>query len=86
MNSVAAFKPGPIEKNIPITPATIGRPMKYPWLELAVGDSFPVSCSPVFRKALRASLRMSRLNIQRRYGLRFEVRKDLKGFRIWRTA
>ena len=70
-----------IDKNIPIPPNNSqgGRPSKYPWRDMAVGDSFRVegkTCNAVTGMASSAGKRL---------GMKFTVRTEDGGHRIWRT-
>lgn len=67
-----------IERGIPIPPKD-GRAAKYPWREMAVGDSFTVDKSAKDMNAQRA-------NASRKYGRKFCVRSiDENHCRIWRV-
>lgn len=71
-----------IEKNVPIPkPNGSGRPAKYPWKSMEVGDSFFVnggtktttlSNSAAYQRALT--------------GRKFAVRTEGEGVRVWRIA
>jgi hypothetical protein len=71
-----------IERNIPI-PGKAGRNglSKYPWSEMAVGDSFlfPPGMSGAAASSNAASA-------QKRTGSKFSVRVTDNGYRCWRTA
>jgi len=72
-----------IEKGVPITDQrgvgkSTGRPAKYPWAAMEIGDSFKAEVAP---DALRASAS----GYGKRNGARFIVRKDGSGSRAWRV-
>ena len=78
-----------IEKNVPIVNKTNGgggRPPKYPWEQMEVGDSFYVP-KPDKLKNIR-DLRSNLLNASRvyvrRYGWQFTTSEEGEGIRIWR--
>lgn len=78
----------PIQSGIPIATAMPIRPRKYPFAEMAVGDSFLVPQDPlvnrfVMRNRVRASARKWHL----RTGFVFSVRLSPTegGYRVWRT-
>lgn len=73
-----------IEKDVPLTDQrgvgkSSGRPAKYPWAEMEVGDSFKAEVAPDV-------LRASASGYGRRNGFSFVVRKEGDGSRAWRTA
>lgn len=72
-----------IEKNVPMPKNGVGRPAKYPFDDLAVGDSFFV---PV--PAVRFSGQL--YSAGKRYGKTFAsrsvVEKGVEGTRVWRTS
>lgn len=67
----------PIDTGIPI-PADRRGARKYPFAEMAIGDSF---WAPDYTNARTSAGQYGRL-----HGMRFTGRKDGKGIRIWRTA
>jgi len=72
-----------IEKDVPITDQrgvgkSAGRPAKYPWAEMDVGDSFKADVAPDV-------LRASASGWSKRNGGSFIVRKDGEGSRAWRA-
>jgi hypothetical protein len=75
-----AFK---IEKGIPIP--RVGRPDKYPWEQLAVGESFLVPCAMHEIESVRNSLTSSRKGKQDRLGWKFTLRSNCVGVRVWRV-
>lgn len=56
-----------------------GRPAKYPWKHLKVGDSFILPAPNLPNARAHASAASIR------YGKRFVVRKHRGEFRVWRT-
>ena len=60
----------------------IGRPTKYPWRELAVGDAFPVHIHSL------SSVRAAALAYGKKHGLTFLVAKadGTDEYWCWRTA
>lgn len=66
-----------IEKNIPI-PANTRKTQKYPWGEMAVGDSFYAATDKPenFRRNLYQ---------QNKNGKRFVGKPEANGFRVWRA-
>lgn len=72
-----------IESNIPIEASyTNGRPEKYPWRKMEVGDSFFVSSDTMDLK--RASTYAWEAG--RRTGCKFACRRQEDGIRIWRVS
>jgi len=72
-----------IEKDVPITDGrgvgkSVGRPMKYPWPSMQVGDSFKADVAPDV-------LRASASKYGRSHGVKFVVRVDGEGSRAWRV-
>ena len=69
-----------IEKNVPLpTRSARGPAPKYPWADMAVGDSFvmPVKYMSAHGQAVRAAAK---------YGFKFTIRKlDEEQTRIWRV-
>jgi len=57
-----------------------GRPNKYPFGEMEVGDSFPVPEGDGFRSRCAASA------YGKRYSMKFSVRKYEGGYRCWRVS
>lgn len=70
-----------IEKNVPLpSPQRAGRPAKYPWREMRVGDSFVID-KPTQQAATRGR------EAGRSLGMKFSCRKiDANHTRIWRVA
>jgi len=68
-----------IEKKIPMPKSDRGRPYKYPFEQMEVGDSFFVP------KDEAEKARNSALQYARREGKIFHTRKENDGARIWRT-
>lgn len=76
----------PLQKGIPIPPpavpvGTIGRPPKYRWAEMEVGDSFAVD--DVGLKGMRESARYQSNKSGRQYLVALD---DSGRVRVWRTA
>lgn len=67
-----------IEKNIPLNDGR-GRPLKYPWPGMAVGDSFFADIEPDV-------LRAAAYRYGQKHGMLFTVRREGDGARAWRTA
>ena len=67
-----------IEKNFPIPPGRRGRPVKYPWYSMEIGDSFLPTEKCARATAYAAS--------QRYAPKKFIYRKVDGGGRIWRIA
>lgn len=77
--------PFQIEKNVPMAErgsAHRGRPAKYPWAEMEVGDSF---FSPS-DGATAATMRAGAQKAGKRLGFTFAVRLVEGGVRVWRTV
>ncbi len=68
-----------IESDIPLPPTLAGRPAKYPWDKMKLGDSF-------FSPNRNVSTCVSHTN--KKSGMKFTVRKSTKGgvegWRVWR--
>ena len=71
-----------IEKNIPCPEARMGRKPKYPFADMAVGDSVFFDNEPAGSMSLPAA---SAHNHGMRLGKKFSSRKDGRGVRIWRV-
>lgn len=70
-----------VVKNIPAPEAVRGRPSKYPFGSLDVGDSLFADGQDGVRLRMAAA--------QYRYnhpGFNFSARRDGSGIRVWRTA
>jgi hypothetical protein len=69
-----------IEKGVPISFPKMGRPTKYPWADMAPGDSFfvPVDSGNIElrRQCLRRCATAQKIKIA--------TRKENGGLRIWR--
>lgn len=72
-----------IESNVPPPSGDSGRPAKYPWAEMKVGDSFRFDGAPGVRDRISAS---SRAFAKRNAGVAFVTRREGDGYRIWRIA
>lgn len=68
-----------VQKNIPI-PIKKGRPAKYPFSSMSVGDSFEVNGAPKNTVLNSAISWCSRHNKKAKFSIRFEDGKT----RIWR--
>lgn len=73
-----------ISRNIPFPgkAAPVGRAPKYPWREMATGDSFPVDLHNV------SNLRICAKRYGERHGKQFEVARvpETGEYRCWRLA
>jgi len=71
-----------IEKGVPLPASGAGRPSKYPWGDMEVGDSF-------FAEAKPESMHTQAAFAGRKYGRRFTTRKrtenGVAGVRVWRV-
>lgn len=73
-----------VEANVPITDGrgvgkSPGRPAKYPWKDMEIGDSFKADVPP---EVLRAAA----FKYGHNHHKRFTVRIDGDGSRAWRIA
>ncbi len=87
-----------IEKNIPVpAPSNRGAPAKYPFADMAVGDSFAVPLTGVLRKygnqkgsidAAHSTITSSAIYHAKKMGCKFTVRiNNEEGVvRCWRVA
>ncbi len=66
-----------IEKNITMPLPGRGRPRKYPFLEMQLGDSFWSD---------GVSIRACASQAGKDHNMKFTTRKDGEGIRVWRTA
>jgi len=69
----------PIERGIPIPPKKTTE-TKYPWRDMAVGDSFTIPL------AAFGNVRVAAFRFGKKNGMRFCSRKDGDQVRVWRTA
>jgi len=82
----------PVERDVPVPKDLGGRPTRYPFALLEVGESFFVPCPRVERTRLMNSLTSCRANAQRKLGRVFVLRvvdddgEQGSGIRVWRTA
>lgn len=67
-----------IETGVPIAKKGAGRPSKYPFAQMKVGESFACD-EPVLR------LRQAASQASHRKGMKFTVRAEGTGARVWRT-
>ena len=59
----------------------------YPWAEMEVGDSFFIDGPKASERLQRASGEWRRKHASGKMcGLRFTVRQEIGGARVWRTA
>jgi hypothetical protein len=73
-----------IEKNVPI-PASRVRTSGYPFREMVVGDSFLVPASQEQLKAVKNRLSSASRNFGKKSGVKFTVRQEDGGVRVWRA-
>ena len=69
-----------IEKRVEIPEAPVGRPQKYPWIKMGVGDSFFIP-----REELNSGNASQLWRHRKAYGESYVSRKEEGGWRIWRT-
>ena len=79
-----------IDKDMPMPPPTEGRPFKYPFPNMAVGDSFAVPLSGTTSRGedvAAVRLRASAIRYARARGGKFTVRTDREAgeARCWRV-
>ena len=67
-----------IDKGVPI-PDYKTKPAKYPWKDMKVGDSF-LSDKPTIN--ITGAVQQA----QRKWKMKFTIRKEGKGCRVWRVA
>ncbi len=72
-----------IEKNVPLPGSGAGRPSKYPFADMEVGDSFLVAEGPSSGH-LGYNARNAAKNFGVRHGMKFSVKQTEGGVRIWR--
>lgn len=82
-----------IERNVPIPPAHAGykwkgggRPPKYPWRYLKMGESFLVWCTPAQVIPVMNALTNARSFAEKQTGFKFTMRRVESGIRIWRVV
>ena len=80
----------PIDKHLPAPPPANGRPRKYPFPDMAVGDSFAVPLTGEMydgEDQAARRLRSSAIRRARTHGGKFTVRTDRKAgeARCWRV-
>ena len=86
--SIAISNQFAIEKNVPIPKNNQGGPI-YPLAEMEVGDSFFVPPGSIGRTGTPANkqrLRSASCQFGKKRGLKFRVRDEGHGWRVWRTA
>jgi hypothetical protein len=82
-NKSMGFEMYQIEKNVPLPlRPKQGRPAKYPFATMSVGDSFFVSIGGV----VETSFRNVAAQAGKRLGRKFSVKKNHDGFRVWRVS
>lgn len=69
-----------IERCVPVPEHRTGRPPKYPWADMAVGDSFRAHGVTINGLRSTASYHAGKL------GRGFRVRAEGDGLRVWRVA
>lgn len=83
--------PAPIDKHLPTPPPADGRPRKYPFPDMAPGDSFAVALSGTNtakgEDTAAVKLRASAIRYARTHGGKFTVRTDREAgeARCWRV-
>lgn len=71
----------PIEKNIPMPKNSAGKPKKYPFAEMAIGDSF-LNPNVDGKKNL---IQQATCGFSRKHpGFKFATRREATGIRVWR--
>lgn len=74
-----------IEKNVPIPDAMrFGKPRKYPFAEMDVGDSF--FAPNVGISAMAGSITYASKRHGKKFATRFLTENGVKGVRVWRVA
>ena len=68
-----------IESDIPLPSSLAGRPKKYPFSEMNVGDSFVIQS-----RSERDSISGIVSRLSKKNGTKFTVRKTADGYRCWR--
>jgi hypothetical protein len=68
-----------IDHNVPIPPARKGPEVKFPFALLGIGDSF-------FVPGERNNVSNAAHQYAKRHGVKFTVRKQGDGIRVWRVA
>ncbi len=77
-----------IERGIPLPRKTPGKPLKYPWRDMAVGSSIFIEGGEQARSAALSSASSRKRNLPEGFKLasRKAEKDGKKGFRIWRVA
>ncbi len=78
-----------IEKNVPIPPASTGRPTFYPWDKMQPNDSFAVPVKNRKAATVQAALMGSARKFSKAHpGVEFTSRREADGktVRVWRKA
>jgi hypothetical protein len=74
-----------VNKGIPISREREGRPTKYPWLEMKVGDSFAYPSTANYTET-RLAAKSNASNASKRYAPKKFVARGMKDHvRVWRT-
>lgn len=68
-----------IEKNVPMPEYLRMRRSRYPFNEMEIGDSF-------FAGESRGKVASAAHTYGKKHGLRFSMRSEGDGFRVWRVA
>jgi hypothetical protein len=68
-----------VDKGVPMPESNLGRPIKYPWNEMEVGDSFIIKTEDYLSVRSNISYRN---NVHR--DRHFVIRKIEDGYRVWR--
>jgi len=72
-----------IDKNIPVPPSAAGRPNKYQWRDMEIGDSVFFDNEP---KGAKSKPSTGAYVWGHKNNIKFAARKEGSGVRIWRTA
>lgn len=72
-----------IESNIDTPTGRVGRPAKYPFREMSVGDSIFFDDQP---KGSQSNPAVAARVVARDWGWSFVTRKEGSGVRIWRAS
>jgi hypothetical protein len=68
-----------IDKGLPIPESVLGRPLKFPWNEMEVGDSFIIKAQQYV--SVRANITHRNHKYRDRH---FVIRAFEDGYRVWR--
>lgn len=78
-----------IDKGVPIPKPRLGsggRPEKYPWMRMEVGDSFYVAAGGRTLDAAQAGVSGLAIGAAKRLGRKYTTRREGAGVRVWRIA